>query len=753
MNRLYKTYLLLRKGSRQALKEYFEALIESSSKVNVNFDLHETQHIEFIVNSNLNFNTSFASGSAFPFGAKVNSNLDANANILIYEPYFFNSLVTIDNCVDIDFNIENYLASLIESSIDFGNVINFTSGLHTQTLSDIIFDFIIEDMLESNLYLTSYVADKFKTQISIGDFYSETHLDTNYSDNLVADITVDDVLIPSAYFLTYEPYTFTYEIDSNFDTIDEYNLSDAVADIFKYDVDIADEIDYNAMITNATSKIFSLDSYLDLNFKFIAEVTVHSNPVIPFRYLIPITSWLETSMTTYESDLFGYISSDNLNIEVSFTSLDISTFGFDLEQSSHLETEITNYTGDIFGSDLSDNILKQNEYTFNLYDSVSYGVSIYNFIITDSFTAAMFVKSDATLLRCNIINTIVKDDFDSHVVSCTAVDFGCNNINTIIKDEFLAETYAYTSISSDFSIINMIIAEEFDAEVVNSTANDFEVDIVLDSSIIKDFDSNVQSYESLSLSSLCDNYLDISMNAFMELAGGIADFFEAYVPISIDNNLNVSSLIDWTAFEYNFKFDTIFDISAHSELSQYEMFDFRYALDFDDIIISDFHVGNIVNYPPTYLGGTNYSVDFEIDMYANVDVIEVPAELFSAFVPVDFELDVTTQVGFRDADIMKTKIVIDDIFNVRSKLVPLDVISTYTDIIFNDLTYDVNASFTLLQENRFKTVITNTGTSKMESHFIYSTFAKLNEYNDLSYTLGSMSSSTLDELSYHTYSY
>lgn len=41
----------------------------------------------------------------------------------------------------------------------------------------------------------------------------------------------------------------------------------------------------------------------------------------------------------------------------------------------------------------------------------------------------------------------------------------------------------------------------------------------------------------------------------------------------------------------------------------------------------------------------------------------------------------------------------------------------------------------------------------VESYFIYSTYAKLNEYWDNTYTLNSMGSSTMDSLTYHEYSY
>ena len=760
--------------------EYFSAIISFTDDISV--IPHIERHTAKRIRTRTKFDDELLMSAVFSF-------IDVD---------LFNvHLIFDDTVINTKFVTERATADIFGYTDYINNVINITPHIDSCTADDIIIHSIFDDELNTDIIIntndadmikydivcdanlptiipvTSYSASSYSTDISANvdvDFSSYVicsdstilfrylmRLDDKFdvipelysytSSSFAHNILIDDVNA-EANLIAGEQSGLKVDISSDFDITNNYDFINAIGDIFKYGFDISQEIEYNSIVSDSTAEIFSVDNYLDLDFDFTAELKVTAVIVDLFSTYIPATFSLpfESVVNSYEANDVNFdLTSES---DVISQVIDGIFSGVKYKINVELETD-EEYT---FIDATSESIIFESDINHNFDSEMSsstaeiFGYVENDFTILDTFEAELYVtQSPAELFAFNFVHY---SDFYSTADVYESVD-----LNYFVEDynfDFDSTLNSYESVGNFGFDWN--INENFDVSSVASYEPTY-----IDLSVIVDGEYDEYSFELYE-----PTYASVSIVNTIITDTFTAGLTSGVMPLIFDFNI-VNTIVEdefdaymlvATRCDFSSVIDTEGELYVNPIFEDYLADMFNVDAKLDDEIISDFSVGGWNMYEPTDLNKTNVVIDGGITPTAYVDVIVALIDWIPAYIDVSFDMDMyASSFSLQDTDLINAHVPLGDVLKDRLRAISLNALETPYKVLFDNIPFDTHAVFGMNEELKFKTVITNVGTSDMESYFCYSTFAKLNEYNDLTYTLGSMGSSTLNELSYHKYSY
>ena len=606
-------------------------------------------------------------------------------------------------------HVERHTAKRIRTRTKFDDELLMTT----------VFSFMDVDLFNAHLIFDDTVINtKFVTERATADIFGYTDYINNVI-NITPSIdsfTADDIIIHSIF-------------DDELDTDIIINTNDA--DMIKYSLDISQEIEYNSIVSDSTAEIFSVDNYLDLDFDFTAELEVTAVIVDLFSTYIPATFSLpfDTVANSYEANdvnfdvnsnadvisqvIDGIFSDAKYRISVDADQTDTYTL-IDSTSESIIFNSITNNT-------LNGEISSSTAEIFGYVEN--------DFTILDTFEAELTVsQSPAEVFAFNFAHY---SDFYSTADVYESVD-----LNYFVEDyNFNFESTFETGEVNDYGF-DLKHFEHFDvSSVAVYEPTDFDLSVIVEN---ESDEYLLNAYESISTIATIKNTIteDRFTAALWASTSPIVFDFEIVNDIITDEF--DADVLDCIAdyIDYNMNID--FDMSATTKFTSGSINDFTTHLVFDDDIISNPSFGGWMMCEPTDLEHSNCNINFELNSEAYVDVIVALIDWIPTYITANPEFEMSACPYLQDTDLIRTYFTIEDTEKYRIRPVCLDA-----DIIkinvFDDMNYDTHACFNAVEELNFKTIVTNVVTSDVESYFCYSTFAKLNEYNDLTYTLGGAS--------------
>lgn len=791
MKRLYRTYIQIRNSVRQALKDYFSVLMESHFDVNAFLNTCDSDHILTIINSDSKVTARFFDAIPEYFTTDMPSESQVDADFDLFYAESFNPFITIDSGDVYDINLTTYLAddikfnitfdevivpninlissvpdsfafeiaiddiypysrlytstsTIINPDIEFGLIINFDAELVAGSLDEFAFHWYLDDVefcsaldnhvsdeviykievepLYTDIHILDYLSNALSTYINVEDYIITAQLDSKniYADLFKFDWTFDlDEFISNIVSFTsnmintelgeefvYNVYPQLVEytsapllpiVDANIITEDVYNLIPATQNGFVTYIPTTFIVDTNLYVRSYSADLTNYYISLD-DFEFYFESLLVDYASDDIQYLIEMSDCFDIKPVFEDAvaNMFNYVDVSafifNFTAKLYTQDQPADLFRFNVESFSWFDASFDLNTSNIFGLN--------EEYIFNVdasADSWNADMLTFDWIQNGCFESSLESKIDA-LIESVIFNSV----FEEH-----------NNYPVEVFD------VAY----SPFVIKDTIVKDEMPMNFVTGSCNEFTFDGV--NTLVKD------EFPVRIISGWYDNFIY-----------SIEDVLIYNVDAYINNNL---------INQFAYAFDTYVEAEMSVDnLNIYPKLDFDYEIVLGSAIISDFNT-QVAQYEPFDMHGSHINVDFEIDMSAYAETKIHPIDYMPTFIDVDFELYPKGSFIFIDADIIPSYIPLGDV------LPKMRVINLTADEFYwsNYIEESIIPTLNVYLENGtlIRYAIQTTLTSDMSSYFIYATYAKLNEYNVSTYTLGSMANSTLNELIYHKYNY
>lgn len=705
---------------------------------------------------------SFSTTDLLQYLVSADFELELGLDLETSEATFFNTLTTFDDYV-YAFELDPVIGDLV--------------------IGQILFD---EEIIIPNVELNAYEPYNFLYNVEVDGniiptstmiFRDPTLFDASIElENIVIDVSAE--LSVTAAPMDYFAYHITFVnaelyLQSHYDlySADElsvdaildnsvnvhYELKDSVGDLLRLNADGHVEVSSDFYVQSATQNEFNVDISNTLVNEVTAGLYVEITRLLPFY----IDADFEESLTAYLLDgicnnfttLNSNQGTSELEAEVIDGSADIIKYNLVNEDANKLDIIITDYTSSIFGLDTDSHMNVADLYELITNDSLPYKARIKNTITRDVFKANMYMESGADLIKY-IIDADFEPDLDALTNIYTASIFGLDT-DSHVEIGHEAQAQSYSADGFKYLIECDEILDEFDVAEVNS-------------------------YEALDLQyNNIDTYVDVDMSAYLNITESVvADLQHPLIDVDFDLEFNPKAN-SYTSSSISYDLDTdvahVFNLRVDDCTSSTYMYNldanFEHYFEpevvastseeviYDIIcgnILDKVEVANIVNYTPTDLQSSDIDIYVDVDLHSGMSIDEqLITDLQYPLINTNFNIDMSAKASATPASVnyFNSYIYVDGNVLVDSMLLmwPPNVITT--DVVLDNYSIDSTAYFNIYDDTDFNTSITTTNKVTMESYFVYSTFAKLNEYDEITNTLGSMGSSTLDELSYYKHSY
>lgn len=323
MNKIYKTYILLRNNLKQVPKDRFGAILDSHSFFDAIIDNHNVLFIEADCYDPLELplTASFEPypGSDFIFNVDVDNSAIIEPEIIPYDADKMTTKVYIDNFIDVNANIFNSFESdnfsfLVDNNLKFENTY-YVESHPAKKFNTKIDNIILED--EFSAILVSGWYDHFSFNLEHWIILDEFEARLIPASTYTFEFFFDERLKQEATFKVdvYTKEDLSYNISLDFPVyyfntqVESYN-----ADLFNSLIDTTNnEIYFDSEVIRSLSEAFEYDFDIDFNINMLADVELKNlipldigstDIIIPYfsdNYFITIVS----RDTTYLSVIFN----------------------------------------------------------------------------------------------------------------------------------------------------------------------------------------------------------------------------------------------------------------------------------------------------------------------------------------------------------------------------------------------------------------------------------------------------------------
>lgn len=323
MNKIYKTYILLRNNLKQVPKDRFGAILDSHSFFDAIVDNHNVLFIEADCYDSLELplTASFEPypGSDFIFNVDVDNSAIIEPEIIPYDADKMTTKVYIDNFIDVNANIFNSFESdnfsfLVDNNLKFENTY-YVESHSAKKFNTKIDNIILED--EFSAILVSGWYDHFSFNLAHWIVLDEFEARLIPASTYTFEFFFDERLKQEATFKVdvYTEEDLSYNISLDF-PVYYFNIQVASynADLFNSLIDTTDnEIYFDSEVIRSLSEAFEYDFDIDFNINMLADVELKNlipldigstDIIIPYfsdNYFITIVS----RDTTYLSVIFN----------------------------------------------------------------------------------------------------------------------------------------------------------------------------------------------------------------------------------------------------------------------------------------------------------------------------------------------------------------------------------------------------------------------------------------------------------------
>lgn len=686
------------------------------SNVALDLDITSYATMGFIIGTVINFHLVFTDEldqeaevltyTANEFAYDVVNTIDTNDS---YALKTYGVLITdFEVPVEIDLGantkVTNYVATIFKYRIAQGLNAKATASITFMDTDTFNFLALFTDELDANASLDSLDADMliytfaFNDELVVG---AETT--SSEAEEVDVDILVNGEIIESEISIDEWPMSeFTYEVEVDGDIIPTTSMMFRNPTMFETEFDISDfKIDVHTPMTIVTAPM----TYFAYHAIFDDELYLQS------KYDL-----YTASMMLVDDD--AYVNVDSyMNVERATGEL--ARVDTDAHVEASLDSYVDAHSSDKFNfdlvhvglSDMFANMFVQNQSVLLPFyinnDGTSELTAQTTLSIADdiSFSDAYHTEFDSTLLLGSYndfrFNLQEIEKFDSTLTSYDCDTFKPNLLHTLIEDTH-SELSSNTSLGYKAQIINRIVKDIFTAGVY-TTDPAVTFNVLINNTIVKDtFDSVF--------------------------------------------NVGTSSLVD---LDTDANLDTEYTSKVNANTADFA----KYHLSIGDIL-DKFTTKNINTYTSVNLSKSNLDVDFDLDMSSELSIVATDyLDLQHPRIVLDMPFGTTAKAVSSTSNAIITNMLLD--YPITPTLRPLnwnaDLLDAYINIDCPIL--GPNSTVSLENYAEINTSITIVGNAPVESYFVYSTYAKLNEYDGSANTLNSMGSSTLTELSYHKHSY
>ena len=663
--------------------------------------------------------------------------------------YFFRPNAIVDGGVSPHTFISDYLPNKIDVNIIDNLNYKATAciGFAQRDLFNFYAVFSEDDDIYPTIKTSQSPADLFKENVEVdGGITPNAYVLSGYIENFIMNAIFDDSVVdPELYVLSTPATLFNDNVVVDGGVSPNTNINITSPDLIKSYISLDDfKIDVSADVTVTAVVIEPFSFYAVFTDEILVDAETISSPASMFKMNPIFDDFFDAhaNIPTYAASdvLLDFIFDDSIIPSADVVSSEANIFATDIEidDDSLFNSEILDYVANKFDTD----IIVDGGVTPTL-DVLNAESSIFGLDTDSSLNIDMFAEVDVSTNVCEFFNFLATftDEIypESQIQTATSDALKLDNVEDILIDVFTQLTdceqasFEY-NMSSDFEDVP-------NYEVDANTSNGFITNIEEDSNV--EFNYELNSYSSEHFKSESTIGIEIDTSAYVDASSPASDVFyyndEITSALDAEVDLYTSELMFFNE-EYEFDFDSTAD-ACTAEMIRY---DWPISSEFDSLTTSneassletevdiacdvDFFESETNAYIANYIKCDTLDVSLEVNMSALVNVMPTYSLNFATYVPVNFEIEPTALQISREGAIFKT----DLSEHFEYNLTPFLLAGSY---------------------NGFKTTISNTVRLPTTAYFIYATYAKLNEYNASIYTLNSMGSQTMNELSYHKYSY
>lgn len=649
------------------------------------------------------------------------------------------------------FNIEEKTADFTSYNLDLGSVLETTAKIEEKTAEHFYINDYIDIVVTSSVAFSEVETDTFNFIISFTD---EINIGSQVDNNVADQFTIKDSIVD---FIAHSAELIDAEIN-NFDAeilLDLYYSTKAIspnlytADLLKTEISTIDEIDTNIKVIDYTAQTFGIDDYIYLPIKITAETSIIETISDPFAFdfIISEEAYFNSAVENNIAENLQTSLDSHSYVTANLLEASWSTLKFDIDPEFDIDaaSSFINYVADIFEvaleiDGISDLTIPIIEYTANQFKT---NLPINLNIDTEALLVCSEAVSDIFSYQIPVfLDTSVNSKLAEYLPTNlkTALDSSSEFTSSLVEAEYLGFD----------ALVSSYIDLSASTQMTLYTSEAFITEILVDDCIELDSYITNKLSENFNLEIIQDN-IDITSTAIIYLQVG-ATLFSTEIPVSVEVG-ETAYLTQSSTISLGGKINNDGTSEAYTQLAQYPDESFKYNILADTAIISDFNA-NFDNYLPHYFAGKT-ETNFDIDMYTQMSIWEyVVDNLQYPYIPINVEATMAGSFYMQEADILAGNIIVNDIILPKGKiyLYEPDWVDDLNVIISMAALYP-KVSLLATTEESFIPSIINQGTVDVNSYFIYASFAKLYEYDDITDTLSSMGSSTLNELAYHKYSY
>lgn len=326
----------------------------------------------------------------------------------------------------------------------------------------------------------------------------------------------------------------------------------------------------------------------------------------------------------------------------------------------------------------------------------------------DKMTTKVYIDNNFIDVNANIFNSFDSDTFSFlvdnnlkfentyYVESHPAKKFNTKIDNIILKDEFSAVLVSGWYDHFSFNLAHWIVLDEFEARLIPAIEYPFE--FFFDERLKQEATFKVDVYTKE----------DLSYNISLDFP---AYYFNTQV-VSYSADL-FTSLIDTTNNEIYFDSEVIGNLA--------DIFEYDFNIDFNIKMLANVELKNLI---PLDIGSTDIIIPYFSDNYF---------------------------ITIRSRDATPLSVIFDSNFQLNS-YIDITNIPTQLKVNFEDTEFTkFNTLLKAINPSKFNVEVNSN--SLINAYFIYCTNAKLSDYSEPINTLGSMSGSTLEELTLYRHVY
>jgi len=689
MNRLYRTYIFLRKSAGAAFKTLFRFLVPLKLKL-------KTEAPFLVATSNLVATTitletanldilahSYTADTILSDISIPANSIDFSTNAFIpYRCDYITSLIDFGAVIasQVVSNSFPIVTLYINTSLDL-TIIDLPTTLYScwpNTFSTYTY---IEHAVDLESVLNTKLANVFLPYIEIDSAIDITSSLTNFDSTLIYTLTyIDSTLDIESTIKQYSPTVFIPEIEID-NAIDlETNINQYIPNRFIPEVIIDSAVDSQAFLQQFEPT------------KFIPEIEIDSaiEPMI-------------SNIDSYSPIFTSSISRIDGKVDVFVTDMYLKPVGGDIfgtyiPVTGKFITEATidaeTYLGDIFSVD---NLGAVGSMPF-IAGSGTIAATINKFIVDD-----LGGTGAAPLTATGAISAI-KNEFIADTLDIIGrVPFAATNAISTVWNRFIVDDLG---ISGGFTFNTISLSATSEYAIADIKLVDIDLATSLAASQAVDTFSNI-SIEAINIILNTDSF---TSTQFIDTVGiqGI-DIYSIVNPLTSDNIIaNISGI------------NELFDV--HDIISSTALF-----------VKSDI------------------SIIGSLDMYATVEtVLAPPIDLGYTTIIADPGINLLPTIYSDIANFINSNTIIDDIY-LKQNIVNSSSLQV-TPVIFTE-NINPFIAFNIEDKLVDKTNFSITNKNKFNAIFCYTIFAKLYDYRSSTYALGSMGNITLTELSFHRHNY